>query len=384
MRITYAKIYLNNLRHNITLIKSFTNPAVKTCIAVKADGYGHGAVQVSKVAQECGVNYLAVATVDEGVELRNANITLPILVLSLCTPQEFTTLFEYNLTPFVGDKEYIEMLISEAQKCKVTNFEVHLAVDTGMGRIGCLSKDAGTLAKLINSSNELKFGGICTHFCSADGLSKENQEYANNQYKDFLQAVENVKNAGVNPGIRHCSSSAALVDHKEWQLDMVRAGIITYGYYPDEITENYLAQKGTPMDLKPVMALVSGVSVIRPFAPGKSISYGHTWTATENTDIAVLPIGYADGLLRRFSPGLKVAINGKAYPVRGRICMDQCMVDIGLNNHDVKRFDEAIIFGPPESGALQTAGTLATDIGTISYEVLTGITKRVSRIYVEG
>lgn len=383
MRMTYANIYLNNLKHNISAIRSNLNTKTKLCIAVKADAYGHGAVEVSKVAEACGVDFLAVATIDEGIELRKANIVLPILVLSLCSLEEMESIFEYNLTPFVGDKEYIESLIHEAKKHNVCNFPVHLAVDTGMGRIGCFLEDVTSLAYLIDSSKELSLGGMCTHFSSADGTSSEDRSYAQNQFEKFNEAVNAVKALGINPGIRHCSSSAALIDHKDWQLDMARAGIITYGYYPYQITKEYLAKKNISLELKPVMALISGVSAIRPFAKGLSISYGHTWTSERDTLIGVLPIGYADGLLRRLSPGLNIAVNGIAYPVRGRICMDQCMIDFGRNNENVKRFDKAIIFGPKEIGALQTAEDLACALGTISYEVLTGITKRVKRIYVK-
>ena len=163
-------------------------------------------------------------------------------------------------------------------------------------------------------------------------------------------------------------------------FDMVRPGIITYGYYPDEITKEYLTTAHKDFNIKPVLALETQVVAIRHFPKGKTISYGRTYECPEDTDIAILPIGYADGLLRRFSPGLEVTINGKKYPVRGRICMDQCMVDIGKDNKDVKVFDKVIVFGPKESGALTTADDLAKLGNTISYEVLTSLTKRIKRI----
>ena len=163
-------------------------------------------------------------------------------------------------------------------------------------------------------------------------------------------------------------------------MDMVRPGIITYGYYPDEITQNYLKSKGIDFELKPVLAFETKVVAIRRFQKDKSVSYGRTWKADEETDIAVLPVGYADGLLRRYSPGLQVTINGKNYPVCGRICMDQCMVDLGKDNKDVKLFDKVMIFGPKESGALNTADDLARIGNTISYEVMTAITSRVEKV----
>lgn len=398
MRLTYAEIYLKNLEHNLNAIKNFVRPGVKICVSVKADGYGHGAVQVAKAAVRCGAEFLAVATIPEGVELREAGIKKPVLVLSICQPSEMADLVEYNLTPFVGDAEYIDMIekaVESAQnaaakktekstsKKKAKRFPVHLAVDTGMGRIGCLPEEASVLAKKISGSKYLSLGGMCTHFASADGTSKKAQSYAARQYRRFLAAVESVRAAGINPGIRHCSSSAALMDHSEWQFDMVRPGIIVYGYYPDKITEKYLEAKNTPLKLKPVMALVTGVSAVRPFSNGMSVSYGFTWTAQKSTSIGVLPIGYADGLLRRFASELKVSINGKNYPVRGRICMDQCMVDLGHDGKKIPRFTRAVIFGPEESGALQSADSLAAAVGTISYEVLTSVSKRVERVYIK-
>ena len=306
-------------------------------------------------------------------------------------------LVKYNIIPFVGDEEYIGLVEKAAKAAgiygktktsaaaksgKAKKFVVHLAVDSGMGRVGCLPKDALSLAKRISDSKYLKLGGMSTHFASADGTSAQDRAYAKKQRDAFVAAVESVKAAGINPGIVHSSSSAALMDKPEWQFDMVRPGIILYGYYPDKITGKYLRLKNAPLDVKPVMALVTGISALRPFESGMSVSYGYTWTAKKNTTIGVLPIGYADGLLRRQAATLKVCVNGKLYPIRGRICMDQCMVDFG-SAKGIKRFDRVVIFGPKESGALLTADDLARDAGTISYEILTCVGKRVQRVYIK-
>lgn len=389
MRI--AEIYLENLAHNIAQIKQNLHPGVKICAAVKADAYGHGAVRCAKKAVECGVEFLSVATVGEGIELRKAGISRPILILSLCDKSEMRSLVKYNLTPLVGDAEYINLIEVAAKKffksqknsANVLNekFAVHLAVDTGMGRIGCLPHEAKDLAKKIALSQSLSLGGVCTHFASADETSKKYRDYAQSQYEKFSLAIESIRAEKNDAGIVHCSSSAALLDRPEWQFDMVRPGIILYGYCAGKITQKYLSQKKIRFEPKPVMALVTSVSAIRHFAKGQSVSYGCTWTSERETKIAVLPIGYADGLLRRASPGLEVAINGKKYPVRGRICMDQCMAEIGMKS-DAKRFDRVVIFGPKESGALCTAQDLADAQGTIPYEILTSISKRVKRVYV--
>ena len=383
-RCTKAVLYKDNLEYNLNQIRKYVKKDVKLCVAVKADGYGHNAVLTAQIAQKVGAEFVAVATVEEGIELRENGIKCGILLLSLCTPQEMPALFKYQITPLVFTDEYIK-LVGEAAKQACKNgvpgskeFRVHLAVDTGMGRIGCYPQEAGDQAALIEASG-LKLGGMCTHFAVSDSLEKENIEFTKEQFAAFKAAVECVKARGIEPGICSCGASAALLNDEDMQFDIVRPGIITYGYYPDEITKEYLEKTGRHFDIKPVLALETKVVAIRRFPAGKSVSYGRTWKASEETDIAVLPIGYADGLLRRFSPGLEVTINGRNYPVRGRICMDQCMVEIGKDNPDVKLWDTAVIFGPKESGALNTAEDLAKLGHTISYEVLTALSKRVLR-----
>lgn len=380
-RCSKAIIYTENLKNNIVEIKKCLSPQTKLCIAVKADSYGHNAILTSKLAEEAGVEFLAVATVDEGIELRNAGIKCNILLLSICIPEEYESLFKYEITPLIFDLENIKKLSDAADKYFTNNakFKVQLAVDTGMGRIGCYPDEAGEQAQVINNSNHLILSGMCTHFAVSDSLDKENIEFTNKQYEYFEKAIENVKNKGIDPGICSCSNSAAIMNNKNMHINMVRAGIITYGYYPDDITKEYLKSVNKDIELKPVLSLETKVVAIRHFKKGQSISYGRTYVCENDTDIAILPIGYADGLLRRFSPGLCVTINGKNYPVRGRICMDQCMVELG-KNHNVKLWDKVLIFGPKESGALNTADDLAKIGNTISYEVLTSISKRIERV----
>ena len=387
-RCTKAVIYKENLKYNLEQIRKYVRPQTKICVAVKADSYGHNAVLTAKLAEEIGgIDYFAVATVEEGIELRENGIKEEILVLSLCVPEEFNDLFEYNLTPFVFGQDFIKELstaadsfYSEGSKACNSKASVFLAVDTGMGRIGCYPDEADAEARLISDSKYLKLKGMATHFCVSDGTSDDCQTFTRKQYEEFCRAVKKVRDAGIDPGICTCGNSAALINNPDMHFDMVRPGIITDGYYPDKVTKEYITSKNIDFDIKPVLALETQVVAIRHFQKGKTVSYGRTYTCEEDTDIAVLPIGYADGLLRRFSPGLEVTINGKKYPVRGRICMDQCMVDIGKDNKEVKLWDKAIIFGPKESGALTTADDLAKIGNTISYEVLTSLSKRVKRI----
>ncbi len=380
MRCTKAVIYSENLRHNINEIKKNLKKDVKLCCAVKANGYGNDAVNTAKIAQEMGADYLAVATVLEGCELRKNGISIELLLLSPCSPDEFEELIDNRITPVVFDSEVIQKLNAIAKDKNKEKYPVFLAVDTGMGRIGCLPENASDYAKEINNTSNLTLKGMITHFAISDGISNKAIEYTKEQFNSFSKAIESVKNAGIDPGIRTCSSSAAGIAFPDFQLDMIRPGIILYGYYPDEVTKEYLESKNIKLDLKPVMQFETQVASIRHFVPGKCISYGCTWKAEKETDIAVLPVGYADGLLRRNSPGLKVSINGKPYPIVGRICMDQCMVDIGNNNKDVKRWDKVIIFGPKDKGAFSDATDIALKTGTISYEVMTSVSYRVERI----
>lgn len=385
MRPTFARIYLDNLRHNIKTIRSRISNNAKMCVAIKADAYGHGAVRCARVAVECGVEYLAVAAVSEGIELRENGINVPILVLSLCSRDEVDQVVENKLTPLVFDEEYIGYFADSARKFNAKDFSVHLALDTGMGRIGCLVEEAVDFAAKINDTGILKLGGMCTHFSVADSTDPDDIEYTKLQFQKFVKATEDVKNAGIDPGIRHCANSALTLNNPEMHLDMCRPGIIVYGYYPGDLNREYFDSVGSSVELKPVMALVSTVVAVRDFGEGKSISYGRTWTSSKETKIGVLPIGYDDGLFRRFAQvegGLKVAIKGKSYPVRGRICMDQCMIDLGKET-EVNRWDEVVIFGPANSGALQSAQKLADSTNTISYEITCGISKRVPRVYVD-
>lgn len=378
-RCTKAVLYQDNLRYNLKNIKKYIGNNVKMCVAVKADAYGHNAVLTAKIAQECSVEYLAVATVEEGIELRNNGITAKILLLSLCTNEEMTDLIKNNIIPLVYSFEHIGMLKKACTTLQQQKYPVFLAIDTGMGRIGCLPKDAGKEALFIEENEILKLEGMCTHFSVSDSQKRENIEYTEKQFEAFKLAIGNVKKSGINPGVCSCANSAALLCNPKMHLDMVRPGIITYGYYPDKDVKEFIHSRNIDFDIKPVLAFETKVASIRHFNQGKSISYGREWICDDDTDIAVLPVGYADGLLRRFSPGLYVTINGENYPIRGRICMDQCMVDIGKNNDKVKLWDKAIIFGPEESGALNTADTLAEIGNTISYEVLTSLSKRVKR-----
>ncbi len=381
MRCTKAVIYSENLISNVNEIKKNLKAGVRLCCAVKANAYGNDALNSARIFESLGAEYLAVATSEEGRELRENGIRTKILLLSPADYSDFEEIIENNITPLVFEKSCIEKLDEKAGKLGKIS-PCFLAVDTGMGRIGCFPEEAGIIAKEIASRKNLSLEGIITHFAVSDSASEENILYTKKQFSLFKNAVSRVRSEGINPGICTCSASAAGIAFPEMQLDMIRPGLILYGYYPDEITKDYLKEKGIELNLKPVMQFETKVSSIRTLRKGESVSYGRTWKAEEETKIAVLPVGYADGLLRRCSPGLEVSINGKAYPVVGKICMDQCMVDLGKNRHNVRPWDKAIIFGPKDKGALFDADDIARMTGTISYEVMTTVSYRVKRTIV--
>jgi len=374
MRPTKAIIHLDNLQHNIKEVKKRLHDDVKICLAVKADAYGHGAVHSSVAAIRSGVTHLAVASVQEGIELRNAGIIAPIISLSIPNLDEAKDIVLNNIQPIVVDEEYIEHLNNVAFSLNKKAC-VHLKVDTGMARIGCTPEDAIKLAKKINEKSNLHLEGVATHFAVSDSLNLSDVAFTQKQISVFKKAIETIKNEGIRIPLVHASNSGATLFQKE-QFDMVRIGLLAYGYSPfDEENER------NEIELKPVMELLTEVVFIKQVKKGDSISYGRTWKSTKDTYIATLPIGYADGLSRSLSSKLKVRIGNEFYPIVGRICMDQCMVDIGSESK-VKRWDEVCIFGPSNGIKNNSAKDVANLAGTICYEITSNINKRVPRIYL--
>ena len=383
MRATRALIHLENFKANVSSIKRLLAPNTLLCASVKADAYGHGALECAKKALEAGAAYLSVATVQEGRELREGGITCPLLMLSLCSFGEVEEAVSLDLTPFVFDTEYAALFDSACAAQGKRDYPVHLAVDTGMGRLGCRPEHAGQVARELSHLAHLRLEGVATHFAMSDCLDARGRAYTKEQLARFLLAIENIKRAGVDPGICHAANSAAALALDEGRLDMVRAGIWMYGCLAGDVSPSYLASQGTSVTLLPVMTVQSEISCIKAFKKGESVGYGCTWAAPCDTNVAVLPIGYADGWLRRFSTcGVKVACLGKTYPLVGRICMDQCMIDLGQDQLP-PRGSTVTLFGAPQDGAAQTADDVARLVGTISYEITCCISKRVPRVYVD-
>jgi alanine racemase len=368
MRATRAVIHLDNFRRNIEAARTKAGPHPKICVPVKADAYGHGAVAISRCALEAGAECLAVAAVSEGAELRAAGITAPIFLLSQALPEEMSEIISYDLVPFVGDGEIIEEAAKAAERAK-KRLTVHLKIDTGMGRLGCRPEEAVSLAARIVSKKLLSLEGIATHLSVSDSLDLVDIAYTKEQLRQFREAATSIKQAGIDPGIVHAANSGALVFHEDAYFDMIRPGIFLYGYSPAASVRGGLLSE-------PAMELRSAVVSVKTVKKGDSVSYGRTWVAPEDTVVGVIPAGYADGLPRLLSNNHSILIRGRAYPIVGRICMDQCIVNLG-NDTDVRRWDEAMIFGP----GFITASDIAGKLNTISYEITCNINKRVPRVY---
>ncbi|MDX9990742.1 MAG: alanine racemase [Anaerolineales bacterium] len=370
---THLKIHLDHIRFNLAGIRNAVGPQRKILIAVKANGYGHGAVEVARLAETCGVDWLGVATVPEGLQLRSAGIQLPILKFSPAFPEELQAALRNDLTLAVCSFENADQ-IQEACRRWRGSAPVHLKLDTGMGRVGVSPADAPRLAAYIEKHcPALRLEGIFTHFPVSD---EADSTYTCAQIERFKATVAAIQTAIGRPlELVHASNSGAVLGHPSAWLDMVRPGIMIYGFYPDP---------GTPrtIELKPGLSFLTRVSFLKKVTAGTSIGYGRTWFAPAETWIATLPVGYADGFNRLFSNTGRVLINGKSYPIVGRVCMDQSMVNLGPET-DVRLGDEAVLIG--KSGDLEiTADEWAEKLGTITYEITCQINSRVERVYQGG
>ncbi len=379
---TTALIRLDNLRHNLAVIRERIEPGTGVCAAVKADGYGHGAVPVARELVSAGVGALAVASASEGLELRRAGIVVPIHLLGLTVPEEFSVAVGAGLQPYVADEEYAKRIAAAGRDAGIAGgVSVHLKVDTGMRRIGCPPEDAPRIARKIAGIPGLNLAGVCTHFPVADEVRSDG--FTGRQVSRFLDAVERIRKAGVDPGTVHAANSAAILNRCAPGLDMVRPGIALYGYPPAQPSKH--ARFGEER-LAPVMELRTRIVFMKRIRAGEGVSYGLIWLAPRDTVIATLPVGYGDGYFRCLSSDgqahrARVLIRGKNYPVVGRICMDQTLVDLGPEP-EPRLYDPVVLFGPDPAGP--DAWDLAAAADTIPYEITCAVSRRVPRLYTGG
>ena len=365
---TTAEIDLGALAYNYHQLRQLAPPSVKFLTVVKADAYGHGAISVSKKLEELGADFLGVATVTEGAELRNAGIKTPILVLSGIYQEEVEDVLAYQLTPMIYRLEIAEVLSATAKK-KDKKIPIHIKVDTGMGRIGVFAKEAAAFVKRLRKFENLEIEGIASHFSTADG---GNSSFAEEQLQRFARTLEEMKKVDINPPFCHIANSAALVNLPAAHFTLVRPGIMLYGSYPSPSLKDKVS-------LRQVMSWKSLVADLKKVPKGFPISYGRTFITQRPSLIAAIPVGYADGYNRLFSNRGEILIKGMRAPVVGRVCMDWTMVDV-TDIPGAAVGGEVVLMGS-QLGQEITPEALGERIGTISYEILCSVGKRVPRIY---
>ncbi len=372
IRSVWAEINLDNLAHNMREIRRLTDEKAMVTAVIKADGYGHGAKYIAETLKENGADRFAVALLDEALELREYGIKEPILVLGYTQPERAKELIINDIEQAVYSFEVAKAISEEAVKLNKTA-KVHIKVDTGMGRIGLRpDEEAVNMVVKISKLQNIITEGIFTHFAIADEADKD---YTYKQFEKFNWIIGRLEEEGVKTNIRHCGNSATIIDLPEMHLDMVRAGIILYGLAPSPDV------KLDKIDLKQVMSLKAHVSHVKEIEKDESVSYGRKFIAERKSKIASLPLGYADGYTRMLTGKAEALIKGVRVPVAGRICMDQCMIDVtGID--DVKVGDEVVLFGE-QNGAFISIDELADKLGTINYEIVCMIGKRVSRVYTK-
>jgi alanine racemase len=381
--LTWAEVDLNAYGHNITELKRLTGKKTRLMAVVKANGYGHGAIEVARKALMSGAENLGVARINEAVQLRQAGLDAPILIFGYTPLEMAETLIQYDLTQTVFAVETAAAL-SEIASRRGKKISVHIKIDSGMGRLGLLltqpsagqrsdrpERNAVQEALAISRLPGLMVEGLFSHFATADSADKS---YADRQLAKFLDFAGHLRREGLEVPVKHAANSAALIDMPDSHLDMVRPGIATYGLYPsDDVNRDQVA-------LRPVMTLKSRIVHLKKVPAGFNVSYGITYHTQKPTTIATVPVGYADGFNRLLSNRGRMLVHGQKVPIVGRICMDLTMLDVG-NVPQTEIEDEVVVFGGHGNQAL-SADTVAADLNTINYEIVTSITGRVARVYV--
>ncbi|MEW6354750.1 MAG: alanine racemase [Planctomycetota bacterium] len=363
---TRAEIRLGNIIHNLEEIRRKVGPRVKVLAAVKANAYGHGAVAVSKALAAHGVDMLGVAAVSEAAELRDAGIETPILMLGAVLPDLVEDALRRSVALTVCDADLAQAVSETARRLNVVA-SVHVKIDTGMGRIGVSPDGALDLIRRVLSLGHLSFDGVWTHFPAAD---EPDLSFARRQVALFNSITAKMKKEGLPVPLRHAANSGAIAQLPEAHFDMVRPGLALYGYHPT-------ADMRLDLDLRPAMTLKTRVSFAKNLLVGATVSYGRTFTAARPTRAATLPIGYADGLNRLLSNTGHVLIHGKHCHIIGRICMDQCVVDI-TDVPEVQIGDDVVVYGR-QGDEMISVESVAKLLGTIPNEVLCAVSRRVPR-----
>ncbi|GGG13252.1 alanine racemase [Paenibacillus albidus] len=373
-RPTVAEINLDDLRANYESFREALPPQTKFMGCVKANAYGHGAVEVARELERLGADYLSVAFLDEAVELRQAGIKLPVLVLGYTPPEGITAAWENNVTVTLFTPEVLEAIRLLPQD-PAHKLKVHIKIDSGMGRLGLFPADAPAFIAEVQQVAQAELEGMFTHFAKAD---EQDKSYTLEQYRRFKDVVEALREQEIHIPIIHTGNSATAIDTPHLSSNMVRVGISLYGFYPStEVNRK-------PVALHPVMTLKTQAVYIKTLPPGSGISYGTRYYTDSDEVIATLPVGYADGYSRMLTGKAEVLIRGHRVPVVGTICMDQCMVSLksfAEEAEQIKAGEEVVLIGR-QAGVKITADELALHLGTIHYEVICMLAHRVPRVYI--
>ena len=367
-RWAWAEIDLSAIRNNVANLKALTKSGTLFMAVVKADGYGHGAVEAARASLGGGADRLGVATIGEGLQLREAGISAPIMLLSEPPEAAIPLLLEHDLTSTVTTREFAVSL-GKSASARGLQARYHLKVDSGMNRIGVRAEEAAQFARALSDFPGLELEGTFTHFATADVPGDWEVE---RQFERFRLALDEMRTEGVNPGIVHAANSPATILYPEAHLDMVRCGLSIYGLYPSPAALSRVK-------LTPARSVKARVTLVKRIGMGESVSYGFTWTAAAPTVVATLPLGYADGIHRVASNEITVLVGGKRCSQIGRVCMDQLMIEVP-RGVDVSRGDEVVIVGEQGNDHV-TLEELAEAAGTINYEMTCALGMRLERVY---
>ncbi len=375
---TWVTVNLDNLGYNLKQVRKKVGDETKIMCVVKADAYGHGANYAAKEFEKQGADWFAVSNIEEAIQLRCFGINKPILILGYTPADMVEKLCNFNISQAILSYDYAVKL---SHMCKIKGVKIkgHIKLDTGMNRIGflCQSEDevnsSVELIEKINSESEIILEGIFTHFAVAD--CNDGREFTQFQFRNFKSTIEKLEKSGIYIPLKHCCNSAGIICYPDMKLDMVRAGVVLYGLSPSEDLRGKI-------DLKPAVELKTVISQIKKMEKGRTVSYGRIFTSDGDRIVATVPIGYADGYSRGFSGKACMLVNGKRAPVIGRVCMDQLMLDV-TDINDVREGMEVVVFGE-QCGESVSVDELADIVGTINYEIVCLIGKRVTRIYLKG
>jgi len=369
---SWAEINLDNIAHNVREIRKIVNDRTAILGVVKADAYGHGAIEVAKTLLDNGVSHLAVSMLDEAIQLRLNGVEVPILILSYTDPVRAEEIINYNVTQTVFSHDLAEALSDTAVRMG-RKVKIHIKIDTGMTRVGFMPgfnaiRDVVEISRLPRIIIE----GLFTHFASAD---EEDKTYTYTQFERFMSIVAELRRIGIHIPMKHVANSAATINFPEMHMDMVRPGIILYGLYPSDYVNK------DRISLKPAMSLKANVILVKDVEQNTPISYGRVFKTQRYSKIATIPIGYADGYSRLLTGKARVLVNGEFAPVVGTICMDQCMIDITDLKGEVKTGDEVVLFGKQGNNEIKVE-EIASLMGTINYEIISLVGKRIPRVYL--